>query len=145
MKHVLINKYGGTHATILACPFKYTVPREMTVHEDNPTMGKLAVDHYHHTQPKPQEDVDMHAMDFAVIKDGIVQGVVMWGGAEWCPPEGTILTPVAQWMGKGDHYDHNLDSFHMHHDRKGKSDKDKTVAELQADADAVAQDQIAQQ
>jgi hypothetical protein len=136
MKHVLINKDGQVHATILACPFKYTLPRGLDVYEDSPTMGKLPVYTFHHTQPKSQDDVDMHAMDFALVKDGIIKSVVQWGGAEWCPPAGTILVPVEKWMGVGDHYDHTLDKFAIHKDRMGKADKDKSVAELQAEADS---------
>lgn len=136
MKHVLLNKDGQVHAHILACPFKYTVPRSMTVHEDHPTMGKLKVDAYHHTQPKPHDDVNAHAIDFAIVKDGIIQGVIVWGGAEWCPPQGVTMVPLAQWIGKGDHYNESQDKFTIHEDRLGKLDKDKSVAELQADADA---------
>ncbi len=136
MKHVLLNKDGQVHATIIACPFKYTVPRGMTVYEDNPTMGKLKVDHYDVLQPKPHEDTELQAIDFAVIKDGIVRSVIQWGGAEWCPPVGTTLIPLDKWMGIGDLFDEKNDKFAVHKDRLGKADKDKTVAELQADADA---------
>lgn len=132
MKHVLMNQDGQCHAVIMACPFKYTLPRGLSVHEDNPSMGKLSVDTYCHTQPKCKDEVDAHAIDFAVIKDGKVINVVQWGGAEWCPPVGATVSPLAPWMGMGDHYDHN-DNFAIHEDRIGKSDKDKSVAELEAD------------
>lgn len=136
MKHVLLNKDGQVHATILACPFKYTVPRGMTVYEDNPTMGQLPVDCFHYSQPKCHEESQDHAMDFAIIKDGVVQNVIVWGGAEWCPPFGVTMVPVAQYMGVGDYYDHCNDAWQIHPDRLGKKDDDKTVKELQADADA---------
>lgn len=136
MKHVLLNKDGQVHATIIACPFKYTVPRGMTVFEDNPAMGQLKVDHFNFAQSKPHEDTEMHAMDFAIVKDGVVKAVIQWGGAEWCPPAGTTLIPLDKWMGIGDHFDHENDKFAVHQDRLGKADKDKSVAELQADADA---------
>lgn len=137
MKHVLVNKDGQVHAKIWACPFKYTVPRNMIVYEDNPSMGKLPVDTYHHTSPKPHDDCNAHAIDFAIVKEGTVQGVIRWGGAEWCPPQGVTMMPLPMWMGKDDHYHEHEDRFEMHRDRLGKSDKDKTVAELQTDADAV--------
>lgn len=136
MKHVLVNAQGQEHAVILSCPFKYTVPRGMTVYEDNPVMGKLNVDCYDYTEPKCHEESNAHAMDFAVVKDGVVQNVVVWGGAEWCPPYGTMLVPLEKWMGVGDYYDHCNNSWEIHPDRLGKSDSDKTVEELQADADA---------
>lgn len=136
MKHILLNKDGQEHAIILACPFKYTVPKSMTVYEDNPSMGKLAVDHYNSNSPKPKDDVDAHAIDFAIVKNGIVESVIVWGGAEWCPPVGTILVPIDQWIGKGDYFDNQNNQFKIHENRLGKLDKDKTVAELQADVDA---------
>jgi len=137
MKHILVNKDGQVHATIVACPFKYTVPRSMTVYEDNPVSGKIKIDHYTFDQPKPHDDVQAHAMDFALIKEGLVQSVVVWGGAEWCPPAGVMMIPVEKWMGTGDHYDGNSDKWDIHENRLGKSDKNKTVQELQADADAI--------
>ncbi len=137
MKHVLLNKDGQIHATILCCPFKYTLPRSCTVYEDNPTMGKLNVDAYTHLNPKPQEDINADAIDFAVIKDGVVQSVIVWGGAEWCPPLGTMMVPLDKWMGKGDHYITENNKFIIHEDRCGRADKDKSVKELQEDAHAV--------
>lgn len=142
MKHVLVNKDGQTHAVIMACPFKYTLPRNMTVYEDNPSMGRLPVDAFAYTQPKPQDDCNAHAIDFAVIKDGIIQGVTVWGGAEWLPPFGSLMMPLPLWMGKGDLYHKDTDTFEIHDDRLGQSDKDKTVAELQADQDAIEIAQI---
>ena len=136
MKHVLLNRDGQSHATILGCPFKYTLPRGMSVYEDNPAMGQLKVDTYSYDQPKSNDDIDAHAMDFAVIKDGMVASVIQWGGGEWCPPAGTMLVPLQSWMGVGDYYDTTLDKFSIHENRLGKADKDKSVAELQADADA---------
>ncbi len=144
MKHILVNKDGMTHAVILACPFKYTAPRDMSVYHDinhdfakpyNAT-GKKNVTAYHHSKPKHKDDIDAHAMDFAIIRDGVVENVVVWGGAEWCPPAGTIMLPLEKWMGNGDHYNEILDKFAMHDNRKGKRDIDKTAKELQADADA---------
>ena len=137
MKHILLDVNGKTHATIIGCPFKYTIPRNMTVIEDNPVMGKLAVDHFKHTNPKCHDDTQAHATDFAVIRDGIVESVIVWGGAEWCPPQGTTLIPIDKWMGTGDVFNHDTITFSMHNDRKGKRDKDKTVKELQADMDAI--------
>lgn len=136
MKHVLMNKDGQVHAIIIACPFKYTVPRGMTVYEDNPVMGKIKVDHYDILKPKLQDDADMHAIDFAIVRDGIIESVVVWGGAEWCPPYGTTLVPIEKWMGVGDLFNEKNEKFDVHKNRFGKSDKDKTVAELQADMDA---------
>lgn len=136
MKHVLLNKDGQVHATIIGCPFKYTLPRALSVYEDNPAMGKLPVDTFCHTQPKCHEDTEMHAMDFAVVKDGVVQSIVVWGGAEWCPPTGTMIVPLDKWMGIGDNYNVDTQKFSISTDRKGKSDKDKSVAELNADMEA---------
>ena len=136
MKHVLLNNDGQVHAQIIACPFKYTVPRGMSVYEDNPVMGKLSVDSFRHDQPKCHEDANMHAMDFAVIRNGVVESVVVWGGAEWCPPAGVTLIPIDKWMGVEDLFDDVNHKFTINSKRLGKSDKDKTVAELQADADA---------
>jgi hypothetical protein len=145
MKHVLVNEQGMVHAVILACPFKYTVPRNMKSYHDinhdfskpfNAT-GKMKVDCYDKLQPKSQDDKNMHAMDFAIIRDGKIENVIVWGGAEWCPPQGTIMMPLEKWMGMGDLFDEQSQKFTIHNDRLGKSDKDKTVAELQADMDAV--------
>jgi hypothetical protein len=133
MKHVLLNSDGQTHAVILACPFKYTLPRGFSVQEDNPSMGLLPVDTFCHTQPKCKDDVDMHAMDFAVIRNGIIENVVQWGGAEWCPPAGITLVPLESWMGIGDKFDEVNQSFAIHEDRLGTADKNKSVAELEAD------------
>jgi len=135
MKHILVNQNGQEHAIILACPFKYTVPRYMTVYEDNPTMGKLPVDAYDFQNPKPQDAVNADAIDFAIVRDGIIESVMVWGGAEWCPPFGTTIVPVDQWIGAGDYFDDITHSFEIHEDRLGKADVDKTVAELQSDAD----------
>lgn len=137
MKHLLLDEHGNIHATIIGCPFKYTVPRNMSVVEDNPVMGKIAVDHFKHTNPKCHDDIQAQAIDFAVVRDGIVESVIVWGGAEWCPPQGTTLIPIDKWMGSGDNFDHDTLKFSMHNDRKGKRDKDKTVKELQADMDAM--------
>ena len=134
MKHVLLNQYGQEHAHIIACPFKYTLPRGFTVHEDNPVMGKLAVDTFHHMQPKPKDDVDAHAMDFAVCRNGIVESVVQWGGAEWCPPAGTTLLPIDQFIGIGDTFDHVNHKFAIHENRLGINDKDKSVAQLEMES-----------
>jgi len=137
MKHILVNQNGQEHAVILACPFKYTLPRYMTVYEDNPTMGKLPVDTYHFQDPKPQDDVNAHAIDFAIVRDGVIESVMVWGGAEWCPPFGTTIVPVDQWIGTGDYFDQTNQKFEINENRIGKADADKTVAELQADADAI--------
>lgn len=133
MKHVLVNQDGQAHAMIVACPFKYTVPRGFSVQEHNPSMGVLPVDTFCHTQPKCKDEVDAHAMDFAVVRNGIIENVVQWGGAEWCPPAGTMIVPLEAWMGIGDHFDHLNIKFAIHQDRLGISDKDKSVAELEAD------------
>lgn len=133
LKHILLNQDGQIHATILACPFKYTLPRGFSVVEDNPTMGQLQVDTFCYTQPKCNDEVDACAIDFAIIKDGIVKNVIQWGGSEWCPPFGTILVPVSSWMGIGDTFDDINESFEIHENRLGEADKDKSVAQLEAD------------
>lgn len=133
MKHVLVNQDGQQHATIMACPFKYKVPRGFSVHEDNPSMGKLPVDAYGDNEIKCQDEVDAHAMDFAVVRNGIIENVVQWGGAEWCPPYGTMLVPLQAWMGIGDSYNHNNDQFLINENRLGKADKNKSVAELESE------------
>lgn len=142
MKHVLVNGYGMVHAVILQCPFKYTVPRGMKSYNDithdfnvpyNPT-GKMQVECFHYMSPKDKDNVESDAIDFAVVRDGIVENVIHWGGAEWCPPYGTLMIPLEQWMGCGDSYNESQDKFTMNEDRLGKSDEDKTVAELLADA-----------
>ena len=94
MKHILVNQNGQEHAVILACPFKYTLPRYMTVYEDNPTMGKLPVDTYHFQDPKPQDDVNAHAIDFAIVRDGVIESVMVWGGAEWVEMVELLLVAV---------------------------------------------------
>lgn len=137
MKHVLLDKDGQVHATILACPFKYKVPRTMSVYEDNPTMGQQPVDCFRFDHPVAKEITDMQARDFAVIRNGVIESVVVWGGAEWCPPKGTMIVPMEQWMGIGDSFDTRIDKFSINPVRFGKADKDKTLAELQAEADAV--------
>ncbi len=134
MKHILINEDGQVHASIIGCPFKYTVPRGLKVLEDNPVMGRVAVDHYQYDNPKRHDNNEADAMDFAVVKDGIIQNVIVWGGAEWMPPFGTTLVPLAQWIGSGDYYDEASHKFTIHENRLGKKDSNKTVSELLDDA-----------
>lgn len=141
MKHVLVNKQGMQHAVILECPFKYTLPKNMdSFHDINHDFsqpynytGKKPVDTFCHTQPKSQQDVNEHAIDFAVIVNGVVENVVVWGGAEWCPPMGCILTPLEKWIGRNDLHDATNNRFTIHKDRLGKSDKDKSAKELEED------------
>jgi hypothetical protein len=144
MKHILVNKNGQVHAVVVACPFKYTLPREMKAYHDinhdfskpfDPTNKKM-VDCHTHINPKSKDDIDNESMSFAIIRDGIVENCIMWGGAEWLPPMGTMVIPMEKWMGVHDLYDEHHSKFAMHNSRKGKSDKDKTVLELQEDFNA---------
>jgi hypothetical protein len=151
MKHVLVNQLGMTHAVIIACPFKYTLPGGIIAYHDinhdfskpfDPT-GKQKVDCYNRTNPKPEDEKNMHAIDFAIVRNDKIENIIVWGGAEWLPPQGIIMLPIEKWIGNGDLYDEQKDKFSIHSNRLGKSDKDKTVAELQADMDSVVAQNIA--
>src|SRR6185437_7139833 len=115
-------------------PFKYTLPHGMVAYHDinhdfsKPfdATGKQRVDCYNRINPKPQDEKNMHAMDFAIVRDGKVDNVIVWGGAEWCPPHGIIMLPMEKWIGSGDLYDEQQNKFTIHQDRLGKADKDKT-------------------
>lgn len=142
MKHILVNKNSQTHAVIMECPFKYTAPRAMTVYHDinhdfshpfNPT-GKSLVDVYTHVKPKNQDNVNADAINFAIIRDGIIEGCIVWGGAEWLPPFGTLMIPLEKWMGVNDFYNEDQSNFTMCKNRIGKKDSDKTVQELEQEA-----------
>ena len=43
-------------------------------------------------------DLESREAHWAVIRDGLVESVVVWDGdADWTPPEGTILESLADW------------------------------------------------
>ena len=43
-------------------------------------------------------DLESREAHWAVIRDGLVEAVVVWDGeSAWTPPEGTILESLADW------------------------------------------------
>jgi len=43
-------------------------------------------------------DLESREAHWAVIRDGLVDSVVVWDGeADWTPPEGTVLESLADW------------------------------------------------
>lgn len=45
-------------------------------------------------------------MRYAIIRDGVVENVVLWDGeADWSPPADTLLVPCPPWVSTGASYD----------------------------------------
>lgn len=133
MKHILLNKDGQEHARIVQCPFQYVAPRNMTVVEPiSKSKNKPVVSLGMQDGITPQL-IQEQTTNFAVVRNGIIESVVVWGGAEWCPPKGTTIVPLPEHIGVGDSFNEDELSFSVCVKRLSKADKDKTAAEIEAE------------
>lgn len=133
MKHILLNKDGQEHARIVQCPFQYVAPRDMTIIEPiSKSENKSVVSLGMQDGVTPQLFQEQ-ATNFAVVRNGIIESVVVWGGAEWCPPQGTTIVPLPEHIGVGDSFNEEEMSFSVCPKRLSKRDIDKTPEEIEAE------------
>lgn len=133
MKHILLNKDGQEHARILQCPFQYVVPRNLTAIEPVSKSKNKSVTSLGMQDNVTPQLFQEQATNFAVVRNGIVESVIVWGGAEWCPPQGTTIVPLPEHIGVGDSFNEEDLSFSICAKRLSKRDIDKTPEEIEAE------------